>query len=327
MRQHHATFANFICRFGDKKVLLDYAEQIVLPAFTDDTLIRTFGDKSEYHFFDVKVERLEEGALPTLAVTGRFIKNTQLTRQQYLHGKELVQDPKSLPSAPSSYFILILNNHRLIYFPETAHAPDLKAFKATVQRFLDKKYKQFIKDKYEIGNGEVTKRDLYEQNPSPKLEIVPLVNEEGISKFITRFEVLKKIEIRLITPNDEFHAGDTLNQMRDLFLDMGSQNTKVISTNKDGLNIPKTISAVNEIAASGNQDVQLSGIDKNGNALSGDNDEFKINSPIEEVPASRKTLNKTLLNKFNELVSSGAIKVPPQSHETKSKIKELVETT
>ena len=25
MRQHSAAFANFICRFGDEKVLLDYA--------------------------------------------------------------------------------------------------------------------------------------------------------------------------------------------------------------------------------------------------------------------------------------------------------------
>ena len=51
MRQHNAAFANFICRFGSEKVLLDYAEQIVLPAFTDDTMIRSFGKGRTYYFF------------------------------------------------------------------------------------------------------------------------------------------------------------------------------------------------------------------------------------------------------------------------------------
>src|ERR1035438_30208 len=38
------SFVNLICRFGDKFVLLDFANEIVLPAFTDSKLRRKYGD-------------------------------------------------------------------------------------------------------------------------------------------------------------------------------------------------------------------------------------------------------------------------------------------
>lgn len=42
MKKHSAVFANLICRFNDE-VLLDYAEKIVIPAFTKDTYVRSYG--------------------------------------------------------------------------------------------------------------------------------------------------------------------------------------------------------------------------------------------------------------------------------------------
>jgi hypothetical protein len=54
-------FANFVCHFGRDKVMLDYLTEIVLPAFTDDTLIRQRGQENvtEYRFYDVHLEKLE----------------------------------------------------------------------------------------------------------------------------------------------------------------------------------------------------------------------------------------------------------------------------
>jgi hypothetical protein len=43
MRQNQTVFANFLCKFGEKD-MDDYLEEVVLPAFTDDALVRTYGD-------------------------------------------------------------------------------------------------------------------------------------------------------------------------------------------------------------------------------------------------------------------------------------------
>ena len=57
MRQHVASFANFVCRFGDEKVLLDYAKDIVLPAFFDDTFVRSYG-RTHFFFYETELVKL-----------------------------------------------------------------------------------------------------------------------------------------------------------------------------------------------------------------------------------------------------------------------------
>jgi len=51
--------ANLICRFGEKKVLLDMLNEIVLPAFLDSMLRRRYEDTS-YLFYDVKLVLLDD---------------------------------------------------------------------------------------------------------------------------------------------------------------------------------------------------------------------------------------------------------------------------
>ena len=70
MQQHVAHFANFVCRFGDEQALLDYEEEIILPAFLrkgqDVPLTRTFtwgvGTTTYFLFIDVKLVTLEKGS-------------------------------------------------------------------------------------------------------------------------------------------------------------------------------------------------------------------------------------------------------------------------
>jgi len=58
--QNRAEFANFLCHFSKDFVFLDYLEAIVLPAFTDDTMIRSRGSENrrDYHFYDVNLDVL-----------------------------------------------------------------------------------------------------------------------------------------------------------------------------------------------------------------------------------------------------------------------------
>ena len=140
MRQNQTVFANFICKFGEAD-MLDYAENVVLPAFTDDTLVRAYGDSS-MHFFEVFLGEADGDAV----VAGKFIHNTKIHRtHRFVEGRGQIEDRATLETAPSAFFVLFLSNHRLIYFAETSHAPEIGTFRNTIERFIRSKYERFIR--------------------------------------------------------------------------------------------------------------------------------------------------------------------------------------
>ena len=327
MRQHEATFANFICRFGDDKVLLDYAKHIVIPSFTNDTYVRSYGEKTHFHFYETELMNLaEDGEDAIMVLAGRFVKQTELMRTQIFDDRKgLVQDEATLSSAPSAFFVLILNNHRLIYFPETPHAPHINAFRATAQQFLRRQHKEFIDRRYEKArSGDVpqSKKSLYEAHPRPSLEVIPLTGKANIATFMRRFKKLKKINFRVVKPNDDIHAGEILGQVRELSRALRSTRTSVTTSSRDGLDIEASIEVVTEATVSGNQDVRMSGVDPNGNTLTGNNEHFRLSAKIEEVPSQNVSLAKTLVYKFVELRSDGAIKAK-KADSNPSEVKKL----
>ncbi|MET4103979.1 hypothetical protein ABIE58_003427 [Roseovarius sp. MBR-78] len=315
MKQHNATFANFICRFGDEKVLLDYAEEVVIPAFTRDTYVRSYGQRTHYHFYEVEIVELSgDDTAPVLGLAGRFIKDTELTRHQIFDAKQgLIKDEQHMRSAPSIFFVLILNNHRLIYFPETPHAPDLGSFKTTAEQFLRRRHKEYIDELYnEMKKTEqkVTKKALYETHPVPTLEVIALTGAEDVAQFVRRYKTLKQIDFRLVLPNDDIDAGEILGQVRSLGQELNSDRTKLTTANSEGLDIEASIDAVSAATATGNQEVKLSGVDQAGNALSGNNDEFQVSAPVENIPATRRGLIDRLYGIYEGLTRSGTVRAP-----------------
>jgi len=327
MRQHNATFNNFICRFGDDKVLLDYAKRIVIPAFTKDTYVRSYGKKTHYHFYEVELMDLSEDSKnPIMVLAGRFVKQTELTRTQIFdESNGLVQDKASLLSAPSAFFVLILNNHRLIYFPETPHAPDINAFRVTAENFLRQRHKEFVDKLYKKTRSDddrQTKKFLYETHPRPTIEIVPLTGKADITTFMRRFEKLRKINFRVVKPNDDVDAGEILDQVRELSDALGSTNTNVRASNAEGLDIDAAIEAVTEATGSGNQDVSVAGVDTSGNELSGNNEQFRLSVEIANVPLVKSSLVRRLVDKFTQLRTAGSI-VAPKIDANPKKVRKL----
>lgn len=315
MRQHNATFANFICKFGEEKVLLDYAEEIVIPAFTKDTYVRNFGERTHYHFYEVELNKVaDKDGTPVLALAGQFIKDKELTRHQIFDQKQgLIHDEARMRSAPSVFFVLILNNHRLIYFPETPHAPDLGSFKATAQNFLKRRHKEYITERYDAAKQagqKITKKALFQTHPAPALEVIALTGQDNIETFIRRYNVLKKIDFRLVKPNDDIDAGEILNQVREFSGKLNSDKTNVTTANSEGLDVDAAVDAVSSATESGNQEVKLSGVDQDGNTLDGNNTNFQVNTPIETLPATKSGLISKLYDAFVHLSESGAIRAP-----------------
>ncbi len=327
MRQHVAAFANLVCRFGDDNVLLDYASEIVLPAFLDKSLVRSYGS-SQFFFYETELVELYRARDElVLGVSGRFIHNTLLMREQiFVPRRGVIRDEATLPSAPSASFLLVLNNHRLIYFPETAHAPDLSVFRSTLLHFLKYKHKEFINKEYERLRQleqRVTKKDLNLTHPFPSLELIPISGGEEIERFLKRYKILKKIDFRLITPNDEIDGAELFDDVRTYFSNLEPETMKIEAKNPKGLDIPSALPVIKAATATANQEVKLTGVDYDGNDLRGDNKEFQVSAPIDPIPATRSGLIQKLYSVFSELQASGVIHTGEQSEQVTNKIRNL----
>jgi hypothetical protein len=147
---HTVSFANFICKFGDDKNLLDVAESIVLPAFLDVENLqpRSYQD-TKYFLFQTQLLNLGDEKNPMLAIAGRFVKDTTLRREQIFSPTlGLIKKTGKLDSSPSAIFVLLLNNHKLIYYPETAFAPTLSSFRSTAYSYIRQSQKIFVDAEY-----------------------------------------------------------------------------------------------------------------------------------------------------------------------------------
>jgi len=326
--------ANLICRFGDQ-VLLDHIEDIVLPAFFDVNLVRRY-EMTSHFLHQVSLVKLQENNNEVfVGLAGRFIKDTTLRREQiFEQGKGLVKDPGLMRSSPSAIFLLILNNHRLVYVRETRDAPTKESFKATLLAFLRKKHKDYIKKEYEKNKVErrkfpnlpkVTKRDLYEFLPNPTLDLIPLTSEDSIENFINKYNVLKTIEIFLSDRNDENDNDRFFEELQRRKDAIGSARSVVKHINNGGLNKEAAVKEVTEATLQGNQSVKLSGFDSEGDKLIGNNEHFQLRKPIDDLSDAPEKAAYDLYRSFIGLAEEGLIKLPPTSEKAMRIINSLIQ--
>lgn len=326
---------NLICRFGGEKVLLDMSDEIVLPCFFDDGLVRRY-NKTRYFFHEVIPVLLSNDASEcVVGIAGRFIKDTTLEREQiFEEGKGLVKDTESMRSSPSALFLLILNNHRLIYVKETKDAPSKETFRSALLSFLRVKYKQYIEAEFERLNAmreeghnleRVTKKDLYEATPRPTLELIPLTSEDSIEEFVRKYSILKTIEISLSDRNDENDNDPFFEELQKRKDAIGSTNSLVKHNNTKGLDKDEAISEIAEATEQGNQNVKLSGTDNDGDVLRGNNEKFQLRKPLENISSQPANAAKVLYETFVGLVKDGLVKIPETSQKTKEIVESLVQ--
>lgn len=316
MRQHQALFANFICKFGERN-FLDLAEDIVIPALTDDSIVRTHGNSS-YYILQPKLINFGSKRTPRLALRARFVKDTELTRQQYLQGGALVPSERKLQTSPSAFFVLYLADHKMVYFAETAHAPDISALESTIRFLVAQKRKKYIDQQHKELKGtedQATKKQLAENLPYPKIDIVPLSNKASLSEFIDLFETLRRIEVIVLERNDEFDASELAEGINAYNASLGGDKTKLITVAKDGLDAEAAKESLAAIVSTGNQIVKISGDGVEGDNLAGTNTEFSIKTDLSNPSSDDSEKAKQLDKLARDHQESGLIPAanPPQT--------------
>lgn len=301
--------------------MLDLAEEIIIPAFLQQEDNKRHFGKTEFFFTNVSIKALDESnkEKPVVAIIGRFIKDTILERTQvFEEGKGLIESHDEMRSSPSAIFALILNHHRLLYLKETKYAPAMGEFKGTLLHYIRAAHKQFIHEKLkqnekavELGSEEkISKGELLEEYPNPRIELIPISGEDTLENFLKQFSILKSIEIALVDKNDEADNDDFFELLAKKRVLVGSDKTTVKHTNNEGLDIDKSVKYLAEAAAQGNQKIILSGNDAQGAIIRGNNEDFQIRKDMGDVSRKPEEATATMYETFMELVENKVLKLP-----------------
>jgi hypothetical protein len=326
MRGEKALFvANFVCRFGEDLVLLDLFREIVVEAFLKPGRERTYANK-KYFFFKPQLLDLTAHGKVEKAIAGRLIKQTTVGREQVLRDGELVQDIQELESAPSSLFVLLLSNHKLLLVRETRDAPGLEAFESTARRFIFDAHREYLDTLREaIGEqGErVTNAELLAQVPKPTVEVVPLSTGSSLELFIGRFATLSSVQVRLVEPNDELDNAALFEHIRDAKEETGATSATLELKNgsQEGLDKEAVVELLEDPVSQGNSKIKLAGKDQNGESLRGNNEDFKLIVPIDLNVDTIKQAAIKIYNKFKSI--QGLLKIPELTEDQKEKLKNI----
>lgn len=324
-------FANYTLNFGSDKVLLDAFESIVYPSFASQKYIRKFKD-TEYFFTDTRLLLLEEidpnftgpvqVNMPTIALCGRIIKKTAFKREQIFQNGELIKDHKTLESHPSSLFVLILNNHRLMLCKEVPGAPTLEEFENTSKHCLAKRYNSYID--YEVDKNRrirkkkphinrLYKKELYSQLSIPKLRVTPLTDPRSLSNFVELFSVVNRLSIELLPTNSEnISLDDFWRKIQTEKEDLNSNKAQLVFTNKtdDGLDSNAVIDKTTSATRMANSKIVISGKDEHGARLSGNNDSFTLKTPKPTISSDVDQAAIEAYSSFKQLQEDGNIVTP-----------------
>ncbi|WP_146093791.1 hypothetical protein [Xanthomonas arboricola] len=289
--------------------MLDHFEEIVYPAFFDQR-IREYGS-TKYFFSEVNLVYLGEDdqARPLVGIAGRFIKDGEISREQIYKNGVLVKNSRKMQSSPSSIFLLILHNHRLVYVREMAGAPDKASFRSTLLTFLKSARDENIKARFEeVDNEYSTRKDrrekkdeIYDEYQVPSLQVIPLASHGSVVDFIEKYDVLRQVKITYRATNDENPMGDFFTLLKASKEALGSDKAVVVQEAKKGLDKSEAASQITAAAGQGINSVDLRGTDDAGDTLVGNNDSFQLKKPIEGLSSDPAEAAEALFESFREL--------------------------
>lgn len=305
--------ANFICKIGENIVLLDMFDDVILPAFKAN-MERTYGDDIRYFFHDVKLIDLSDNDSPELAIAGRFVKQSKLEREQFFSNGELVKDPRKLETAPTSFFALLLSNHKLLYVRENSGAPPISTFEATINAFVKKRYRAWLDEEVnrrKKSEKPVTKKSLTEEVPSPNIEIVELSTNSEIHSFVKKFRVINTVEIKPLSTNHETDNSPLFRNLRRVQDRLGSDQLTIKNSKSGdvGLNKSDVADFVAGQAEEANARIIIKGVDVEGEQLDAANDHFKLSIAIREIPAGVVAATRRLFEIYLRQTRSGNLEV------------------
>ncbi len=201
--------ANFNCTFGkENKPMLDYFEEIVMPAFQQSQVRESDGNK--YFFDNVKLIMVKGEFM----LGGLLIKRTKLeVKSLYTEGK-LTLTNEIHPSDPYSYFLINLKNHRMVLVKNQKGSPNLGNFSATA--------KYVLKDYVSKINRDI--EDKEERLPAANLNIVAIPFKDAIRKEMRNVKKIQNVILRFYPLNGDIDGNEVFTYMREMLEEVDSKS-------------------------------------------------------------------------------------------------------
>mgnify|MGYP000411889737 CR=1 FL=1 len=262
MSKATASLANFNCTLkinNETLPMLEFFQELLYPALNDKTLYKET-KTTKYYIADIKLIKLENGPY---ALIGKHIKRTILDIfPDYHTNTGFVGKHSQSPSAPDADFILLLNNHRVIYYTDKKGAPTVSSFGSTI-RCIVNKYISRLRDAEmnslkEISRSEALKLNLVYTNeksktqlfyryehrgkyyknlvdfktryldmklPYPEINVVAIESPTLISEAFKNLQKIKKVEFKCYKLNNEaLDADDMFANLHDILEKTGSNS-------------------------------------------------------------------------------------------------------
>lgn len=226
IRQKNLYMANFNCTFGDSySPMLDYFEAIVWPAFTSGYEKETTR-KNKYFFKNVNIIEVEK---EKYAISGVIVKQTMLEIKSLVDPdtKNIIIKDDRIPSDPFSYFIIFLENHRMVLVKNQSGSPTLKDFESLAKYTLKKA---------ELANN-------YEKAININLNVGSIPSSSKIEEQIARINYITDVTLKLYPLNGDIDNiyGGLREELKALGCDEGYTTYKR----------PKNLSEVEDILKQG----------------------------------------------------------------------------
>lgn len=307
--------ANLVVKFGQRINLLDMLVEVVGPAIFDSTLKRSHGD-TKYLFYKPEFIDIGEEVL----IAGKLVKDTVLEQQQLLVDGQLQEASGTLPSSPSSLFVLLLGCHRLLFVRQHRGSPTLDNFRSTLSHVLKHHHRMFLKAKAQVVDPETGKKPtlktLAEAFPYPSVDLTPLGSSDSIHSFIAKFQRIETVATRILETNSELDNEEMFRSLRASQKRIKSRRTSLLYENKEhGLDAAETEAHLTVLAKQGNHSLRVTGVDPSGERLEGNNDNFKVKIPIASLPEDLSNASKELVRHFDDLKKNKIVTVPDASAE------------
>lgn len=228
-------YANFNITFGqEEKPLLEYFDQIVLPAFQGEYIRENDNNGTSFVFQNVALKEIKD----EIVLVGNYVKSTGYSARTQLKNNELVSVNKYLESAPFSRFIIFLRNHRMILVKNESASPDIRSFQAMVRGCLiNFRYKQLKKNEH--------KRKIIQMDiPNANVNIVDMPLPQNIDEILKDVGKMEFLKLRFFPLNNDLDGEALFKAFRGMMDDAESKTGNMI------INTPKSKQGVADIIKS-----------------------------------------------------------------------------
>ncbi|MEE3805706.1 hypothetical protein V2H29_01940 [Lysinibacillus fusiformis] len=219
-----AFIANFNCTFGkNNEPMLNHFFDVILPAFSQEIQ----GKPKSFFFENVKLTNVKG----EYALAGLIVKRTVLEiKSQYING-ELVKTDESYPSAPYSYFVINLQNHRMVLVKNQKGSPTLANFSSLARDVL----KSFIS----VKNTNLPEE---EKIPQVLLNVVAIPFQGAILEELKKVKKIKNVTLRFYPLNGDIMDNETVEHLTTALKSLGSKTGAVsFNTPTEKENVAKVI--------------------------------------------------------------------------------------